>query len=130
MLMPRLLMLASMCSLVTSYCPLSLLTSPARRRVTAHRCTTPRVRPTTITTRPHTHTHTHIHTRPARPPRRGAPSVALRSVVGDVISSAHRPRADVIVTCQRPDAAAPPHPNNLPNIQSASPAVAMGAAAD
>ena len=60
MLMPRLLMLASMCSLVTSYCPLSLLTSPARRRVTAHRCTTPRVRPTTITTRPHTHTHTHI----------------------------------------------------------------------
>ena len=45
-------MMAAIRSLVTSYCPLSLLTSPLlHSRVTAHRCTTPDVRPATITTR-------------------------------------------------------------------------------
>jgi len=69
------------------------------RRVTAHRCTTPDVRPTTITTA-------------ARPP--------IRTDGGDhssdvgVISAAHRPLADVIVTCQRRAAA------HFNNIQSAA----------
>jgi len=91
-----------MCSLVTSYCPLSLLTSRGaerahrlagwlaggrRGRVTAHRCTTPRC----STDADHNQT---VPDHPRRPD-------PLPTAISRVISAAHRPRADVIVTRQR-----------------------------